>query len=107
MIKVNDGKNTLTQLVTSSIGYSWSLGKDAKISIKTPAEFRKKLYWKKAKYKRSTVACDFLDSLKLEMFELYDKNANGFAIIKVSDDGVTAEIHNNDSGKPTLIKKLK
>ena len=107
VIKVNDGKNTLTQLVTSSIGYAWSLGKDAQVSIKTPEEFRKKLYWKKAKYKRSIDACAFLESLKLEIFELYDKNSNGFAIIKVTDDGVTAEIHNNNSGKPTLVKKLK
>ncbi|MBE6362483.1 MAG: hypothetical protein E7054_02400 [Lentisphaerae bacterium] len=107
LVKVSDGKNTLTQMVFSSIGYAWSLGKDAQISIKTTEEFRKKLYWKKAKYKRSIAACDFLDSLKPEVFELYDKNANGFAIIKVTDAGVTAEIHNNDSGKPTLIKKLK
>ena len=107
VIKVNDGKNTLTQMVTSSIGYAWSLGKNAQISMKSPAEFRQKLYWKKAKEKRSIAACEFLESLKLEVFEIYDKNANGFAVLKVTDTGVSAEIHNNDSGTPTLIKKLK
>ena len=90
VIKVNDGKNTLTQIVTSSIGYAWSLGQNAQISMKSPAEFRKKLYWKKAKEKRSIIACEFLESLKLEIFELYDKNANGFAVLKVTDDGVSA-----------------
>ena len=107
IIKINDGKNTLTQIVTSSIGYAWSLGKDAQVAIKNREEFRKKLYWKKAKEKRSIAALDYLDSLKLEIFELYDKNSNGFTILKVTDDGVTAEIHNNASGKPTLLKKLK
>lgn len=107
IVKINDGKNTLTQMVFSSIGSSWSTGKEAQTTVKSTEEFRKKLYWKKAKYKRSIAACDFLDKQKPELFELYDRSATGFTVIKVTDNGITAEIHNNDSGKPTLVKKLK
>ena len=107
VIKINDGKNTLTQLVTSSIGYAWHLGQAPQHTVKNVEEFTGKLTSKAAKRKRGITAAAFLKSLKVESFEMFDRNANGFTIVKVSDDGVTAEFYNNDSGKPALVKKLK
>ena len=106
LVQVNDGKNTLTQFVTSSIGYRWAIGKPSGIWLNTIEDFQKNLYKKKAGIKRSVAALKHLNSLPVKVFEMY-QNANGFTILKISDKGVFAEVYNDDSGKPALVKQLK
>lgn len=106
IVKVSDGKGSITQMVASSIGYAWNTGKAFALRDKDFDSFFKKLSARTANSARNKGSLDYLKSLKIDTFELYS-NANGFVILKVRDDGVDAEIYNDPSGKPAAVKKLK
>ena len=106
IVKVSDGKGSITQMVASSIGYAWNTGKPFDYRDKNFDSFYKKLPEKTANSKRSKGSLDHLKSLKIDTFELFS-NANGFVILKVRDNGVDAEFYTDPSGKPAAVKKLK
>ena len=106
LIKVSDGKGSITQLVVSSIGYAWNTGKPFGIRDENFDSFFKKLSPKTVNSKRSKWCLEYLKSLKIDTYELYS-NATGFVILKINDKGVDAEIYNDPSGKPAAVKKLK
>ena len=60
----------------------------------------------KGKAVKHKKALDFIKSFNIESFEAMN-NANGFVYLKISDQGVDAEIYTDKSGKPAAVKKLK
>ena len=104
--KNSKDKGSITQLVVSSIGYAWNTGKPFGLRDPDLESFLKKLSPKTAENKRNKGSLEYLKSLQIECYELYS-NANGFVILKVSDNGIDAEIYNDPSGKPAAVKKLK
>ncbi len=106
LMKVSNGKGRITQLVSSSIGYAWNTGKpfdylckdfDSMLKMASPATLKRP---------RAKVPLDHMKTLKIESFESY-KNAAGFVILKVGDNGVDAEFYATPSGKPVTVKKVK
>lgn len=106
VLKISNGKGSITQLVTSSIGYAWNTGKPVKLRFDSLEEMLKTVPQKKQIRPLHQKPLAYLKSLKIESFELYD-NAAGFVYLKVSSKGVDAEFHTNPSGKPAAVKKLK
>ena len=106
VIKVSKGKNSITQMVASSIGFAWNTGKpfglragsfDEMLKMVLPKRFLKPMHKK---------PIDYLKSLNITSYELYN-NATGFVYLKVSDRGVFAEFYTDKSGKPAAVKQLK
>ena len=105
VLKISNGKNSITQMVASSIGYAWNLGKPVELRWKDFDSMDKYLA-AKGKAVKHKKALDFIKSFNIESFEAMN-NANGFVYLKVSDQGVDAEIYTDKSGKPAAVKKLK
>lgn len=105
LIKVSDGKNSLTQMVFSSVSYRWKSGKAPMLRCADFAAYLKAVEPKMSR-KQSASAVKNMQARKIDMFELYS-DATGFTILKVNGNSVTAELYTDDSGKPTLIKKLR
>lgn len=106
LLKVSNGKGSITQMVVSSIGYNWNTGKpfanrwnDFESMLKESPDAAKSR-------PRAKAPIDHMKTLKIESFEAYS-NATGFVIVKVNDKGVQAEIYNGPSGKPAAVKVLK
>ena len=106
IVKVSNGKGSITQLVASSIGYAWNTGKPFGYRDQNFDSFFKKLPAKTVNSTRSKGSLDYLKSLKIEGYELFT-NATGFVILKVRNDGVDAEFYTDPSGKAAAVKKLK
>ena len=105
VLKISNGKNSITQMVASSIGYAWNLGKPVELRWKDFDSMDKYLA-AKGKAVKHKKALDFIKSFNIESFEAMN-NANGFVYLKISDQGVDAEIYTDKSGKPAVVKKLK
>lgn len=105
VLKISNGKNSITQMVASSIGYAWNLGKPVELRWKDFDSMDKYLA-AKGKAVKHKKALDFIKSFNIESFEAMN-NANGFVYLKISDQGVDAEIYTDKSGKPAAVKKLK
>ena len=106
LMKVSNGKGSITQLVTSSIGYAWNTGKPFDYHCKDFDSFLKLISPQTLKRPRAKVPLDHMKTLKIESFESYN-NATGFVILKVGSKGIDAEIYNTPSGKPAAVKKVK
>ena len=106
VIKVSNGKGSITQMVASSIGYAWNTGKPFGIRCRSFDEMLKKVLPVRLKKPMHKNPIDYLKSLKIESYELYD-NATGFVYLNVSDKGVFAEFYNDKSGKAAASKRLK
>lgn len=108
LIKAKFGKNTLTQVVVSSISHQWNNGKPLELLAGDKEAFYGKIPPRKAKTKGVAALKKFLDSKELEIMNVYAFAFQGFAVMKVQDNGgVALEIFNNDSGKPALVMQLK
>ena len=105
VLKISNGKNSITQMVASSIGYAWNPGKPVELRWKDFDSMDKYLA-AKGKAVKHKKALDFIKSFNIESFEAMN-NATGFVYLKVSDKGVDAEIYTDKSGKPAAVKKLK
>lgn len=105
VLKISNGKNSITQMVASSIGYAWNLGKPVELRWKDFDSMDKYLA-AKGKAVKHKKALDFIKSFNIESFEAMN-NATGFVYLKISDQGVDAEIYTDKSGKPAAVKKLK
>ena len=106
VVKVSNGKGSITQMIASSIGYSWNTGKPFTIRYKSLDETLKDVLPSRLVKPLHKNPLAFLKSLKIESYELYD-NATGFVYLKVSDKGVFAEFYTDKSGKPAAVKQLK
>ena len=106
VIKVSNGKNTITQMVASSIGHAWNTGKPFAVRCKNFDEMLARVLPARRIKPMHKKPIDYMFSLKIESYELYD-NATGFVYLKISDNGVFAEFYTDKSGKPAATKKLK
>ena len=106
VIKVSNGKNVITQMVASSIGCKWNTGKPFGVRAASFGEMLKRVLPARQVKPMHKKPIDFLKSLKIESYELYD-NATGFVYLNVSDKGVFAEFYTDKSGKPAAVKQLK
>lgn len=106
VIKVSNGKNSITQMVASSIGCKWNTGKPFGVRAASFGEMLKRVLPARQVKPMHKKPIDFLKSLKIESYELYD-NATGFVYLNVSDKGVFAEFYTDKSGKPAAVKQLK
>lgn len=108
-LKVKVGNNTLTQLVVSSLGYSWGSEKKVKILADNKDEFYTVLDQRKKQTPNTPGAKKHLDSLKVEKLTIYSNDSmQGFAVLKVRDNGqVDAEIYNSPSSRPAVIINLR
>ena len=106
VIKVSNGKGSITQMVASSIGYAWNTGKPFGIRCRNFDEMLKKVLPSRLKKPMHKYPIEFLKSLQIDSYELYD-NATGFVYLNVSDKGVFAEFYTDLSGKPAAVKQLK
>jgi hypothetical protein len=106
LVKVSDGKNTLTQLTVSSIAYRWNNGKKAGIKAADFAEYLKLIAPEKLQDKKNAKAIKDLQALQIDLFEMY-ANATGITVLKVGSNQLSVEIYSDVSGKPTLVKQLK
>ena len=106
LIKVSNGKNTLTQLVVSSIAYQWNRGKSTSLRAADFAGFLKLISPQKLQEKKNAAAIKDLQALKINLFEMYS-NATGITVLKVNNNKISVEIHTDTSGKPALVKQLK
>ena len=106
LMKVSNGKSSITQVVASSIGYAWNTGKPFDYHCKDFDSLLKLVSPQTLKRPRAKVPLDHMKTLKIESFESY-RNATGFVILKVGSKGIDAEIYNTPSGKPAAVKKVK
>ena len=106
VIKVSNGKNSITQMIASSVGHAWNTGKPFSIRCSSFEEMLKQVLPQRLEKPMHKHPIAFLISLKIESYELYD-TATGFVYLNVSDNGVFAEFYNDRSGKPAAVKKLK
>ena len=51
-------------------------------------------------------ALEMIEKFTVNEFQMFSGNS-GFAVIKVDDNSVTAELHTGNSGKPWTIKNLR
>ena len=106
LIQVSNGKNTLTQLVVSSIAYQWNTGKSTGVRVADFAGFLKLISPQKLQKKKNATAIKNLQALQIIFFEIYS-NATGITVLKVNNEKISVEIHTDTSGKPALVKQLK
>lgn len=108
-LQVKAGNNTLTQLVVSSLGYSWNSGKDVKILANNKQQFYSVLDKRKKQTPNTPYAKKHLDSVKVEKLTIYNKDTmQGFAVLNVRENGsVDAEIYNSTSSRPAAVIKLR
>ena len=104
LVKVSEGKNSLIQMVFSSVAYRWKSGNAASVKYANFAEYLKAV--KPQKKPGRANAIKNMQARKIDIFEHYS-NATGFTILKINGNSVTAELYTDDSGKPVLIKKLR
>lgn len=108
-LQVKAGNNTLTQLVVSSLGYSWNSGSEVKILANNKTQFYSILDKRQKQTPNTPYAKKHLDSVKVEKLTIYDrKSMQGFAVLNVRDNGsVDAEIYNSTSSRPAVVIKLR
>ena len=108
-LQVKMGNSTLTQLVVSSLGYSWNSGKDVKILANSKTEFYSVLDKRKKQTPNTPNAKKHLNSVKVEKLTIYANDTmHGFAVLNVRENGaVDAEIYNSTSSRPAVVIKLR
>ena len=106
VLKVSNGKNSITQLIASSVGHAWNTGKPFEIRFNSYDAMLKAVLPKRLVKPMHKKPIDYIKSLKIESCELYN-NATGFIYLKVSNKGVFAEFYTDKSGKPAAVKQLK
>ncbi len=107
-IKVKINGKPLTQLVVSSIGYLWNKNNAMNIYANTPEQYLSKLNNRKIQNPKLADVKNYLNTMTVEELIIYSvRSIQGFTVLKVNDDNsVIAEIYNDDSAKPVLVKKL-
>lgn len=95
---------SLTQLTVCSMGNQWNPQAKPAVKIKDFAAFSKRIPAERMKQKNVKKFIRKIQNYPAEYYELYT-NHSGFAVIKVSDQAVIAEIHADNSRQP-WIKKL-
>lgn len=106
VIKVSKGKNSITQLIASSVGHAWNTGKPFAIRVNSFDAMLKQVIPSRLNKPLHKYPIAHLKSLQIDSYELYD-NATGFVYLKISDKGVFAEFYTDKSGKPAAVKQLK
>ena len=106
VIKVSKGKNSITQLIVSSVGHAWNTGKPFAIRADSFDAMLKQVLPSRQVKPMHKYPIEFLKSLQIDTYELYN-NATGFVYLKVSSKGVFAEFYTDKSGKPAAVKQLK
>lgn len=109
-LQLKVGNNTLTQLVVSSIAYSWGSSKNAEIIADSKEQFYAILNKDgKMSNPSTSKAMKFLEPLKVEKLIIYRRETmRGFAVLKIRDNGsVDAEIYNSPSPRPAAVIKLR
>ncbi|MBO7152937.1 MAG: metallophosphoesterase [Lentisphaeria bacterium] len=109
-MSVSDKNGTLSQLVVCSMGSQWAPQKSPYIKMKTFEDFKKaSLNHKKTNPKRAGFFKKF-ETYTVNQFNFFSWHS-GFVVIKVDDNGVFADVHTGNSGKPwttiTLLKNAK
>lgn len=105
-ISVDLPEGNLTQLTVSSMGDTWA--PQTKPAVEDPdyASFRTKIPAKVLTKAHQKTVVEEMEQFQIREYTRYTKNS-GFAILKIDDQGVTAEIHADKSGTPWLVKKLR
>ena len=104
-IQATSPEGTLTQLVVSSMGSNWKPQAKPAVKIKNYDEFLKSINPGWFKDKRGVKLFDELKKYQITTYEIYNIQS-GFAVLKVGDKQVTAELYFNNSGKPGSVKVL-
>lgn len=99
-----DGK--LSQLVVCSMGNQWSPEKKPFVKKDSFEEYLKEARLRKKPTKSHLEALEMIEKFTVNEFQMFSGNS-GFAVIKVDDNSVTAELHTGNSGKPWTIKNLR
>ena len=104
-IQATSPEGTLPQLVVSSMGSNWKPQAKPAVKIKNYDEFLKRINPGWFKDKRGVKLFDELKKYQITTYEIYNIQS-GFAVLKVGDKQVTAELYFNNSGKPGSVKVL-
>lgn len=107
-IKVKVNGKPLTQLVISSLGYLWNKKNAMDIFAEDLKQYLFKLDNIQKQNPKLADVKNYLNTMTVEELIIYNvRSIQGFAMMKVNDDNsVFAEIYNDDSSKPVLVKKL-
>lgn len=105
-ISVETPHGTLTQMVVSSIGTSWDPAKPREVKCSDVDSFEKICRPQQLAKKTSVNAFKALRSYRTKEFTIYSPNS-GFAVIKVNDDAVTADVYTSADGKPVKTEILR
>lgn len=109
-LSFSDKNGTLSQLVVSSMGSQWKPEESPAIQIDSFEEFTKAAMKKTKNIEKRSSFFKRYEKYTVNKFNLFSSNS-GFAVIRVDDNAVTAELHTGVSGKPwttiTLLNNAK
>ena len=105
-ISVTLPEGNLTQLVLSSMGHQWNLADKPAVQDKNYDEFCAKIPASALNREHPKTVVAEMRNFQINEYTRYTSNS-GFAIIKINDNNVTAEIYTDPSGTPWLTKTLR
>ena len=106
LLTVAKGRKKLTQFVVSSIGADWGNDSVFKVEYDSVDKF---IMSKKESFRKRAIVQKRLAEFrkyKTTVSDVYNRKS-GFAVLKVTEHTVTAELHLDSSGKPAKIFILK
>lgn len=96
---------TINQVVISSMGSQWDPDTKPYVKIDKLEVYLKEARSRKNVPKSNINALNMIERFTVNDFQMFSGHS-GFAVIKVKDSGITAELYTGNSGKPWLIKNL-
>ena len=105
-ISVTLPEGTLSQLVVSSIGQHWKKDTERKVIMRSIDDLEKRCTPQRLATKSSTQAIKKFRTFRVNEYTIWSPDS-GFAVIKVNDEAVVADIYADDSGKPVETKVLR
>ena len=96
---------TINQLVLSSMGNQWNPDTKPYVKIDKLEGYTREVRSRKNVSKSNLDAVNMIEKFTIHDFQMFSGHS-GYAVIKVNDSGITAELYTGNSGKPWLIKNL-
>lgn len=98
-MSVTTPQGTLSQMVVCSMGAQWNPDKAPGVANDKFEVMAKKALAEKKISKSSVAVLKQMESFTVNEFKMFSGHS-GFAVVKVDDKAVVADIHTNNSGKP-------